>query len=139
MLSEHIIQNIGTRNVLVQEYGVTTKQRPTSMWMKDLAVPRWLLTLVANLAILALIGYTIFAAVSNNVKGIEGQSCRSITNCRQDLGLICDNGRCACDYSHFWNSLSRVCQPQRSVNEPCSSNIMCNTQAELTCQTVVLR
>lgn len=139
MLSEHIIQNIDTRNVLVQEYVVATKQRPPSMWMKDLIVPRWLLTLAANLAILALIGFTIFAAVSNNAKGIDGESCRSIANCRQDLGLICDRGRCACDYSHFWNTPSRVCQLQRSVNEPCSSDLMCNTQAELTCQTVLLR
>lgn len=127
------------KNILVQEYTVVSKQRPTPWYMKDLLIPRWLLTLLLTLSIIVLTAFAVFDSIVLLKKETNGGLCRKNTDCRQDRGLMCTNYRCQCAYSHFWSTSYLMCEKRRSINRACTDHSICDSLANLLCQDVQLR
>jgi len=118
---------------------MVSKERPTPWWKRDLNIPRWLLTVLATLTVVAFTAFAVFAAVVTLKKELNGGACKSNSDCRQDLGLLCNNYRCGCAYSHFWSESYQVCERQRMINRTCTNDTMCDSLGNLQCQTVSLR
>lgn len=124
--------------MLVSEYDVIERQRPLPFCMRDLNIPRWLLLLLASLAIVVFTAFAVFASVVTLKKESNGGPCKSNSDCRQDLGLLCNNYRCGCAYSHFWSDTYQICERQRMINRTCVNDSMCDILASLQCQNVTL-
>ncbi len=124
--------------MLVSEYDVIEYQKSKSWWMRDLLIPRWLLLTLASLTMIIFTVFAIFAAVVSLNKQLNGDSCKSNTDCRSDLGLICNNYRCGCAYSHFWSDTYDICERRRMINRTCTDDSMCDVLAHLECQNVTL-
>ncbi|CAF0997479.1 unnamed protein product [Adineta steineri] len=138
VVQQHVEQNIHANNVLVAEYDVINKERPISCWKKDLLIPRWLLMTLATLAIVFLTAFILFATIVTLQKQGNGGACKSNSDCRQDVGLICNNYRCGCAYSHFWSTTYDVCERRRMVNRTCVNDSECDILANLQCFNVTL-
>jgi hypothetical protein len=124
--------------VLVSEYDVIEYQKSKSWWMRDLLIPRWLLLTLVSLTMIIFTVFAIFAAVVSLNKQLNGDSCKSNADCRSDLGLICNNYRCGCAYSHFWSDTYDICERRRMINRTCTDDSMCDVLAHLECQNVTL-
>ncbi|CAF0993516.1 unnamed protein product [Rotaria sordida] len=138
LLQEHVVKNLGTKNVLVSEYDVVHKQKPIPFWMRDLNIPQWLLLLLVSLTIIIFTVFALFAAVVTLKKESNGSACKSNSDCRQDLGLLCNNYRCGCAYSHFWSDSYRICERRRMINRTCVNDSMCDALGSLQCSNVSL-
>jgi hypothetical protein len=138
MIQQHVVKNLDAENALVSEYDVIQKQRPTPFCMRDLNIPRWLLLLLVSLTIIAFTAFAIFASIVTLSKQGNGGACKSNSDCRQDLGLICNNYRCGCAYSHFWSTSYSICERQRMINRTCVNNTECDSLANLQCDNVTL-
>jgi hypothetical protein len=133
------VKNINAPNVLVAEYDVTNNQRPLHWCMRDLLIPRWLLLTAVTLGIIGLAAFMIFATiVTLNKQGIGG-ACRSNSDCRTDEGLICNNYRCGCAYSHFWSNTYDMCERRRMINRTCYNDSECDILGSLQCVNVTLK
>ena len=139
LIQQYVVKNIDTHNVLVAEYDVVQKERPIPFCMRDLNIPQWLLAVLLSLAILALTAFALFAAIVTLKKETDGGPCKVNSDCRQDLGLICNNYRCGCAYSHFWSEPYGTCERRRMVGRACDNDSMCDALGNLQCQTVILR
>ncbi|CAF3215606.1 unnamed protein product [Rotaria sp. Silwood2] len=124
--------------MLVSEYDVLDKQKPVSFWMLDLNIPQWLLLVLVSLTIIVFTAFILFTAIVTLKKETNGGPCKSNTDCRRDLGLICNNYRCGCAYSHFWSNSYSICERRRMVNRTCFNDSMCDAFASLECQNVSL-
>jgi hypothetical protein len=124
--------------VLVSEYDVVHKPKPTPFWMRDLNIPQWLLILLATLTIIVFTAFTVFTAVVTLKKGGNGDACKSNSDCRNDLGLICNNYRCGCAYSHFWSDSYQICERRRMINRTCVNDSECDALGSLQCANVTL-
>jgi hypothetical protein len=107
--------------------------------MRDLKIPRWLLMLLVSLAIIVFTGFAIFASIVTLKKGNNGDACQSNSDCREDLGLICNNYRCGCAYSHFWSDTYDICERRRMINRTCYNDSECDILANLLCMNVTLK
>jgi hypothetical protein len=131
-----VVKKLGANNVLVSEYDVVDKQKPIPFWSRDLNIPRWLLVLLATLAIVVFTAFVVFTAIVTLIKETNGGACKLNTDCREDLGLICNNYRCGCAYSHFWSDSYQICERQRMINRTCVNNSMCDALGNLQCQNI---
>ncbi|CAF1137521.1 unnamed protein product [Rotaria sordida] len=138
LLREHIVKNTDASHVLVSEYDVLDKQKPVSFWMRDLNIPQWLLLVFVSLTIIVFTAFALFTAIVTLKKEMDGGPCKSNTDCRRDLSLICNNYRCGCAYSHFWSNSYSICERRRMVNRTCVNDSMCDAFASLQCQNVPL-
>jgi hypothetical protein len=138
-LKDHLVKNIGTNNALVQEYDVVSKERPTPFCMRDLKIPRWLLALLISLAIVLFTAFGIFASIVTLKKETHSGPCKIDSDCRQDFGLMCNNYRCGCAFSHFWSETYLTCERGRMLNRTCVNDSMCDALSSLQCQSVTLR
>ena len=123
----------------MSEYNVVDKKRPIPCWKKDLLIPRWLLVLLVTLAIIILTAFILFACVVTLKKETNGNPCKSNSDCRQDLGLMCNNYRCGCAYSHFWSVSYGICERRRMINRTCYNDSECDALGNLECVNVSLR
>jgi hypothetical protein len=139
VFSEYLISETQLENILVAEYAIVQKERPIHFCMNDLNIPRWLLVTALSLSIIVLTACAIFFSIASLSKSTNGGSCRTHAKCRQDLGLICDNYRCSCGYSHFWSDSYRICERQRQIDRPCSNDLMCDQAGSLQCQNISRR
>jgi len=137
-LQEHLVKNLGANNALVQEYEVGHKEKPIQCWMRDVPIPHWLLALLVSIAIVAFMAFAIFASVVTLKKETLDGPCKSSSDCRQDLGLMCNNYRCGCGYSHFWSESYSICERRRMVNRTCVNDSECDALANLQCLNVTL-
>ncbi len=101
-------------------------------------IPLWLLLILVSLAIILFTAFAIFASVVTLKKEGDGGPCKSNSDCRQDLGLLCNNYRCGCAYSHFWSVSYGICERRRMINRTCDNDSMCDILANLECQNVSL-
>jgi hypothetical protein len=124
--------------MLVSEYDVIEKVKPIPFWMRDLKIPRWLLLILVSLVIIVFTAFAVFASIVTLKKQSTGGPCKSNSDCRQDLGLLCNNYRCGCAYSHFWSDSYQICERRRMINRTCDNDSMCDILASLQCQSVVL-
>jgi hypothetical protein len=124
--------------MLVSEYDVIEKARPIPFWMRDLKIPRWLLLTLVSLVIIVFTAFAVFASIVTLKKQSNGGPCKSNSDCREDLGLLCNNYRCGCAYSHFWSDSYQICERRRMINRTCDNDSMCDILASLQCQSVVL-
>jgi hypothetical protein len=124
--------------MLVSEYDVIEKVKPIPFWMRDLKIPRWLLLILVSLVIIVFTAFAVFASIVTLKKQSNGGPCKSNSDCRQDLGLLCNNYRCGCAYSHFWSDSYQICERRRMINRTCDNDSMCDILASLQCQSVVL-
>ncbi len=124
--------------MLVSEYDVIEYQKSKSWWMRDLLIPRWLLLTLVSLTLIIFTAFAIFGAVVSLYKQLNGDACKSNSDCRSDLGLICNNYRCGCAYSHFWSDTYDICERRRMINRTCTDDSMCDVLAHLECQNVTL-
>ena len=138
MLREHVVKNTDAHNILVSEYEVTERQRPIPFWKRDLNIPLWLLLLLVSLAIILYTAFAVFASIVTLTKQGNGGPCKSNSDCRQDLGLMCNNYRCGCGYSHFWSESYSICERRRMINRTCDNDSMCDILAFLECHNVTL-
>lgn len=107
--------------------------------MKDCTMPQWLLITLASITIVCFTGFILFSTVVTNKKETNGGPCKSNSDCRQDLGLICNNYRCGCAYSHFWSDSYAICERRRMINRTCVNDSMCDALGSLQCSNVTLR
>ncbi|UJR24316.1 hypothetical protein I4U23_027283 [Adineta vaga] len=138
IIQEHVIKNTEAANVLVAEYGVIHKEKPISCWKHDLIIPRWLLLTLVSLAILAMTVFLVFVTIVTLKKESNGGPCKINSDCRQDLGLMCNNYRCGCAYSHFWSETYKTCERRRMINRTCYNDSECDILANLQCFNVTL-
>jgi hypothetical protein len=106
--------------------------------MRDLNIPRWLLMLLVSLTIIVFTAFAVFASVVTLNKQGNGGPCKSNSDCRQDLGLMCNNYRCGCAYSHFWRDTYGLCERQHMINRTCVNNSQCDSLAYLQCTNATL-
>jgi hypothetical protein len=125
--------------VLISECDVIDKEKPIPFCMRDLNIPQWLLILLVSLAVVLFTAFTVFTAIVTLKKEGNGGACKSNTDCRNDLGLICNNYRCGCAYSHFWSDSYQICERRRMINRTCTNDSMCDILASLECENVTLR
>jgi hypothetical protein len=107
--------------------------------MRDLNIPRWLLLILVSLAIIVFTIFALFASIVTLKKGSNGDACKSNGDCREDLGLICNNYRCGCAYSHFWSDSYEICERRRMINRTCYNSSECDALGNLQCTNVTLR
>ena len=138
-MRDHIAKNIQGKNAFVQEYNVLEKERPTPFCMKDLSIPQWLLALLVSLVVIVFTAFILFTCIVTLKKETHGGACKLNSDCRQDRGLMCNNYRCGCAYSHFWSESYQVCERRRMINRTCTNDSMCDALASLQCQSVPLR
>ncbi|CAM4949592.1 unnamed protein product [Rotaria socialis] len=138
LLREHMVKNIDAHNMLVSEYDVVNRQRPLPFWKRDLKIPQWLLLVLVSLTIVLFTGFILFTTVVTLQKQTNGGPCKSNSDCRQDLGLMCNNYRCGCAYSHFWSDTYDICERRRMINRTCVDDSMCDSLANLECENVTL-
>ncbi|CAF2862074.1 unnamed protein product [Rotaria sp. Silwood2] len=138
LFRELFVKNSNAKHMLVSEYDVLDKQKPVSFWMLDLNIPQWLLLVLVSLTIIVFTAFILFTAIVTLKKETNGGPCKSNTDCRHDLGLICNNYRCGCAYSHFWSNSYSICERRRMVNRTCFNDSMCDAFASLECQNVSL-
>ncbi|CAF4796922.1 unnamed protein product, partial [Rotaria magnacalcarata] len=138
LLREHMVKKIDAHNMLVSEYDVVDRQRPLPCWKRDLKIPRWLLLVLVSLTVVVFTGFILFTAVVTLKKETNGGPCKSNSDCRQDLGLMCNNYRCGCAYSHFWSDTYQICERRRMINRTCVDDSMCDSLASLECENVTL-
>jgi hypothetical protein len=124
--------------VLVSEYNVIDKEKPLPFCMRDLNMPRWLLILLVSLAVVLFTAFAIFAAIVTLNKQGNGGPCKTNSDCRTDLGLLCNNYRCGCAYSHFWSDTYDICERRRMINRTCIDDSMCDILATLECINLTL-
>jgi len=124
--------------VLVSEYDVIERQRPQPFCMRDLHIPRWLLMILVSLVIILFTAFAVFASIVTLKKESNGGPCKSNSDCRTDLGLLCNNYRCGCAYSHFWSDTYDICERRRMINRTCVNDSMCDILANLECENVTL-
>lgn len=137
-MRNHIANNTQGANVLAQEYDVQHREKPTPFCMRDLSIPQWLLMLLVSLAIVAFIAFGVFASIVTLKKETNGGACKTNSDCRQDRGLMCNNYRCGCAYSHFWSETYLTCERQRMLNRTCVNNTECDALGNLQCSNVTL-
>jgi hypothetical protein len=106
--------------------------------MRDLHIPRWLLIILVSLTIILFTAFAIFASIVTLKKESNGGPCKSNSDCRTDLGLLCNNYRCGCAYSHFWSDTYDICERRRMINRTCVNESMCDILASLECENVTL-
>lgn len=106
--------------------------------MRDLNIPRWLLILLVTLAVVVFTAFAVFASIVTLKKEGNGGPCKSNDDCRQDLGLICNNYRCGCAYSHFWSDSYSICERRRMINRTCYNDTECDALGNLRCLNVTL-
>jgi len=106
--------------------------------MRDLNIPRWLLMILVSLTIILFTAFTIFTSIVTLKKETNGGPCKTNSDCRQDLGLLCNNYRCGCAYSHFWSDVYDICERRRMINRTCVNDSMCDILASLECENVTL-
>ena len=135
-MRNHIANTSKNKNVLAQEYDVLHKEKPTQFWMRDLNIPQWLLMILVSVAVVAFIAFAVFAAIVTLKKEMNGGACKINSDCRQDRGLMCNNYRCGCAYSHFWSETYQTCERQRMLNRTCVNNTECDTLGNLQCLNV---
>ncbi|UJR11805.1 hypothetical protein I4U23_015985 [Adineta vaga] len=138
VIQEHVIKNTDAANVLVAEYDVIHNERPISCWKRDLIIPRWLLLTLVLLAIIVMAVFLIFATIVTLRKESNGGPCMKNSDCRQDLGMICNNYRCGCAYSHFWSETYKTCERRRLINRTCVNDSEYDILANLQCFNVTL-
>ncbi|CAF2128020.1 unnamed protein product [Rotaria magnacalcarata] len=138
VFQEHVVKNLGAHNALVSEYEYEHKEKPTPCWKKDMNIPQWLLITLVSLGIVVFTAFALFAAVVTLKKETNGGPCTSNSDCRQDLGLMCNNYRCGCAYSHFWSDTYQVCERRRMINRTCVNDSMCDALGNLQCSNVTL-
>ncbi|CAF1277377.1 unnamed protein product [Adineta ricciae] len=138
IIQNHVMKNTNAANVLVAEYDVIHKERPISCWKRDLIIPRWLLLTLVTLGILAIAAFLIFTLVVTLQKSGNGGPCKTNSDCRQDRGLMCNNYRCGCAYSHFWSETYLTCERRRMINRTCVNDSECDILANLQCFNVTL-
>jgi len=134
-----VVKKLDAPNVLVTDYDVIHNQKPIPFWLRDLKIPRWLLLLLVSLAIIAFTAFALFASIVTLKKEGNGGACKSNSDCREDLGLICNNYRCGCAYSHFWSDTYDICERRRMINRTCYNDSECDILANLHCKNVTVR
>ena len=139
MFRDYMVKNSKATNMLMSEYTVLNKQRPTSFWKRDLHIPQWLLSLLVSLAVILFTAFAVFASIVTSKKETNDGACKENADCRRDLGLLCNNYRCGCAYSHFWSDSYKICERRRMINRTCGNDSMCDTLANLECHGVSLR
>jgi hypothetical protein len=107
--------------------------------MRDLNIPQWLLMLLVSLTIVVFTAFAIFASIVTLKKETNGGPCKSNSDCRQDLGLLCNNYRCGCAYSHFWSDSYNICERRRMINRTCVNDSECDILGNLQCINVTIR
>lgn len=137
-MRNHLASKSQNANVLAQEYNVLHKEKPTPFWMRDLNIPQWLLMLLVSLAIVAFVAFAVFAVIVTLKKETHGGACKTNSDCRQDRGLMCNNYRCGCAYSHFWSETYFTCERQRMLNRTCVNSTECDSLGNLQCANVTL-
>ena len=120
------------------EHDVIEKAKPIPFWKRDLNIPLWLLLILVSLAIIIFTAFAIFASIVTLKKESDGGPCKSNSDCRRDVGLMCNNYRCGCGYSHFWSESYQVCERRRMINRTCGNDSMCDALANLQCLNVSL-
>ena len=138
ILRDHTIKNTKANNMLISEYQVTEKQRPIPFWQRDLKMPQWLLMLLISLAIVVFTAFLVFTTIVTLKKETNDGPCKVNSDCRQDRGLMCNNYRCGCGYSHFWSGTYLTCERRRMINRTCGNDSMCDILASLECFNVTL-
>jgi hypothetical protein len=112
----------------------------------------WILT-ASSLLFVSLIGYT----TSNQKTGymclscpnkfyydssiqdclpqkFNSNSCLSTIECRNDLGLSCQNGTCLCENKTLiWSNILNKCVVPATYTEPCDKSVNCDTTKSLIC------
>ncbi|UJR31360.1 hypothetical protein I4U23_018854 [Adineta vaga] len=136
LFREHILRKTNASNLLVTEYDTIERKKPTSFWKRDLIIPRWLLLTLVSIAVILFAAFALFTAIVTLKKETNEGPCKTNSDCRQDLGLICNNYRCGCAYSHFWSGEYFLCERRRMINRTCTNDSMCDSMAELKCQNV---
>ncbi len=134
-----MVKKLDAPNVLVTDYDVIHNQKPIPFWLRDLKIPRWLLLFLVSLAIIAFTAFALFASIVTLQKAGNGGACKSNSDCREDLGLICNNYRCGCAYSHFWSDTYDICERRRMINRTCYNDSECDILANLQCTNVTVR
>ena len=134
-----MVNQTDATNILVSEYDVVDKQKSIPFWKRDLNIPQWLLMLLVSLAVILFTAFAVFTSIVTLKKESNGGACRSNSDCRTDLGLLCNNYRCGCAYSHFWSDSYQICERRRMINRTCVNDSMCDVLANLQCQNVSLR
>lgn len=124
--------------MLISEYNVTDKQKPIPFCLRDLNMPQWMVMLLVSLAVIAFTAFAVFASIVTLKKETNGGPCKVNSDCRQDLGLMCNNYRCGCGYSHFWSESYKTCERRRMINRTCDNDSMCDILANLECFNVIL-
>lgn len=127
------MKQLDAKNVLVSEYDVIDQQKPIPFWKRDVKLPRWLLMLLVSLAVVVFTAFIVFASIVTLKKEANGGPCKSNSDCRQDVGLLCNNYRCGCGYSHFWSDSYETCERRRMINRTCVNDSMCDNLANLLC------
>jgi hypothetical protein len=107
--------------------------------MRDLNIPQWLLITLVTITVVVFTAFAIFTAVVTLKKGSNGDACKSNSDCREDLGLICNNYRCGCAYSHFWSNSYTICERRHMINRTCANDSQCDALGNLQCTNVTLK
>jgi len=66
-------------------------------------------------------------------KKLNLASCTNVTECRSDLGLVCDN-TCTCPTGYFWSSTASICRLLKLYTQPCNVTELCDSSLNLVCQ-----
>jgi hypothetical protein len=93
---------------------------------------------LVSLAIIGMAAFLVFTTIVTLKKEGNGGSCKVNSDCRQDTGLICNNYRCGCAYSHFWSETYKTCERRRMINRTCVNDSECDILANLQCFNVTL-
>lgn len=99
-------------------------------------MPQWLLSVLSSLAVVICTGFLLFTLVVTLRKEMNGGPCKTNDDCRRDLGLMCNNYRCGCGFSHFWSDSYYVCERRRMINRTCVDDSWCDALANLICENV---
>lgn len=86
------------------------------------------MALVVNVSILLIFIATgfYFGILANfSYKKLYGQHCSFDSDCELNLNLRCQNGKCNCTTSTFYNKTSFICVSQHLNNFPCSIDNEC--------------
>jgi hypothetical protein len=65
---------------------------------------------------------------------LNSNSCLSAIECRNDLGLSCQNGTCLCDTKTLiWSNILNKCVVPATYTELCNQTVNCDTSKSLKC------